>query len=263
MGPRVLPSENVPRVGMDLDARSRDLRGMLLPGTVEDIVRALDENPELREALRARILSSELPDLHEKLAVLANRVEPMAEQLAAQTTRLNQLAERVDALAMRMASLDERFERNDRRLDRIEDALGVLKGAHARKVAERDVGLIARSLGLRERRVLSATDLFDLAAEAGADMNSGAMQSYLQADLVFEAADAQGETYYVAVEVSYTANGGDTGRALRNSVFLIRFTGCPCQPVVASLHVDDCVSDLLKSGRIVWYRIPREALEAA
>ena len=189
----------------------------------------------MRAAVRDRILPRDLLDLREKLAVLADGA----------------------------ARIDERFERNDRRLDRMEDALGVLMGAHARSVAERDVGLIARSLGLRDRRVLSAADLFDLAAGAGADMSSSTVQSYVQADLVFEAADARGETCYAAVEVSYTANGADTGRALRNSVFTIRFTGCPCQPVVASLHVDDCVSDLVKSGRIVWYRIPREALEAA
>lgn len=198
------------------------------PRTVDDIVRALDEEPELREALRDRILPRELLELHEKLALLADRVEPLAE-----------------------------------RLDRMEEALEVLKGAHARNVAERDVGLIARSLGLRDPRVLSAADLFDLAAGAGADMSSSTVQSYVQADLVFEAADAGGETCYAAVEVSYTANGADTGRALRNSVFLIRFTGCPCQPVVASLHVDDCVSDLVKSGRILWYRMAREAPEAA
>ena len=205
------------------------------PRTVDDIVRALDENPELREALGDRILPPELLDLRRKLADLADRVE----------------------------RLGERSTRNDRRLDRMEDALGVLRAALARDVAERNVGLIARSLGLRERRVLGTADLFDLAAGAGADMNSSAVQSYVQADLVFEAADARGDTCYAAVEVSYTANGEDTGRALRNSVFLIRFTGCPCQPVVASLHVDDCVSDLVRSGRILWYRMPRGALEAA
>ena len=205
------------------------------PPTTDDIVRALDESPELREAVRDRILPRQLLDLHEKLAVLADRA----------------------------ARIDERSERNARRLDRMENALAVLTGAHARNVAERDVGLIARSLGLRDRRVLSAADLFDLAAGAGADTSSSTIRSYVQADLVFEAADGQGETCYVAVEASYTANGADTGRALRNSVFTIRFTGCPCQPVVASLHVDDCVSDLVKSGRILWYRMPREALEAA
>ena len=66
--------------------------------TVDELVRALDENPELHEAVRDRILSPELVDLHEKLAVLANRVEPTAEQMAVQTGRMNRLAERVDAL---------------------------------------------------------------------------------------------------------------------------------------------------------------------
>lgn len=150
----------------------------------------------------------------------------------------------------------------NRQFQSIRDDLGVLKGAHARNAAERNLGLIARSMGLRQRRVLDGGELFDLASAAGADMSDDAIQSYVQADLVFEAENGQGATEYVAVEVSYTANGRDTARAMRNAGFLNRFTGTACRPAVASLRIDERIAELVESGRIAWYRMPRRVLES-
>jgi len=150
----------------------------------------------------------------------------------------------------------------NRQFQSIRDDLGVLKGAHARNAAERNLGLIARSMGLRQRRVLDGGELFDLASAAGADMSDDAIRSYVQADLVFEAENEQGATEYVAVEVSYTANGRDTARAMRNAGFLSRFTGSACRPAVASLRIDERIVELVESGRIAWYRLPRRVLES-
>ena len=150
----------------------------------------------------------------------------------------------------------------NRQFQSIRDDLGVLKGAHARNAAERNLGLIARSMGLRQRRVLDGGELFDLASAAGADMSDDAIRSYVQADLVFEAENGQGATEYVAVEVSYTANGRDTARAMRNAGFLNRFTGTACRPAVASLRIDERIAELVESGRIAWYRMPRRVLES-
>ena len=150
----------------------------------------------------------------------------------------------------------------NRQFQSIRDDLGVLKGAHARNAAERNLGLIARSMGLRQRRVLDGGELFDLASAAGADMSDDAIRSYVQADLVFEAENEQGATEYVAVEVSYTANGRDTARAMRNAGFLSRFTGSACRPAVASLRIDERIVELVESGRIAWYRMPRRVLES-
>ena len=161
------------------------------------------------------------------------------------------------------AEMNDFVAATNRQFKSIRDDLGVLKGAHARNAAERNLGLIARSMGLRRRRVLDGEQLFDLAGEAGADMSDGAIQSYLQADLVFEAENDRGETVYAVLEVSYTANGRDTTRALRNAELVSRFTGAACRPVVASLRVDDRIAELIESGRVTWYRLPRRALEAA
>ena len=235
--------------------------------TIEDLVRVLDEHPEWRDALRSRLLSRELLEMP---AQLAGFIAATREQFAAIDKRFTAIDERFTAIDERFTAIDERFTAIDRQFaaaaaerQSMRDDIGILKGAHARDVAERRVGLIARSLGLRDRRLLGGADLFDLARNAGAAMHSSEIQSYVEADLVFEAEDDRGGIQYVAVEVSYTANGRDTSRAMRNAALITRFTERPCRPVVASLRIDDRIADAIEAGRLSWYRLPAEAMQAA
>ena len=212
---------------------------MIRMDTIEDLVRVLDDHPEWLEAVRARLLSRELLELPSRFSNFVEKTERFVEEMNRFVAATN------------------------RQFQSIRDDLGVLKGAHARNAAERNLGLIARSMGLRQRRVLDGGELFDLARAAGADVRDDAIESYVQADLVFEAENEQGAVEYVAVEVSYTANGRDTARALRNAGFLTRFTGSPCRPVVASLRIDERIAELVESGRVAWHRLPRKVLESA
>ena len=203
-------------------------------------------------------------------AQLAGFIAATREQFAAIDKRFTAIDERFTAIDERFTAIDERFTAIDRQFaaaaaerQSMRDDIGILKGAHARDVAERRVGLIARSLGLRDRRLLGGADLFDLARNAGAAMHSSEIQSYVEADLVFEAEDDRGGIQYVAVEVSYTANGRDTSRAMRNAALITRFTERPCRPVVASLRIDDRIADAIEAGRLSWYRLPAEAMQAA
>ncbi len=230
---------------------------MIRIDTIEDLVRVLDDHPDWLEAVRTRLLSREVLELPSQVADLVAGTKAFR---AETKTEIAELKTDVARLKTDVAELKTYMNRQFRS---IRDDLGVLKGAHARNVAERNLGLIARSMGLRQRRVLDGGELFDLASAAGADMNDDAVRSYVQADVVFEAENAQGETEYVAVEVSYSANGRDTARAMRNAGFLTRFTGSVCRPAVASVHVDDRIAALIESGRVAWYRMPRRALEAA
>ena len=77
-----------------------------------------------------------------------------------------------------------------------------------------------------------------------------------------EATDRAGETCYLAVEVSFTANGRDTTRAVRNAGFLSRFTGRRCRAVVAGLHRDNRIQTSIESGAVSWYQLDPQALEA-
>ena len=303
---------------------------MIRIDTIEDLVRVLDDHPDWREAVRARLLSRELLELpsrfsdsvaetkafreevttfvaetkafvaetkafrkemttfvaemkafreemttfvaetkafREEMTVFVAETKAFREEMTVFVAETKAFREEMTTFVAETkafkAEMHDFVAATNRQFKSIRDDLGVLKGAHARNAAERALGLIARSMGLRRRRVLDGEQLFDLAREGGADMGDGAIESYLQADLVFEAEDDRGKTVYVALEVSYTANGRDTARAMRNAALVARFTGFGCRAAVASLRIDDRIAELVESGRIAWYRLPRRALEAA
>ena len=240
---------------------------MIRIDTIEDLVRVLDDHPDWREAVRVRLLSRELLDLPSRFSDFVAETKAFHEEMTAFVAETKAFRKETTAFVAETkafkAEMHDFVAATNRQFKSIRDDLGVLKGAHARNAAERNLGLIARSMGLRRRRVLDGEQLFDLASEAGADMDDGAIQSYLQADLVFEAENDRGVTVYVALEVSCTANGRDTSRALRNAELVARFTGSGCRAAVASLRVDDRIAELVESGRVAWYRLPRRALEAA
>ena len=156
-------------------------------------------------------------------AQLASFIAATREQFEVIDKRLEAVDRQFEAVDRRFEAIDRQFEAAAAERQAMRDDIGILKGAHARDVAERRVGLIARSLGLRDRRLLNGADLFDLARNAGAAMHSNEIESTVEADLVFEAEDERGGIQYVAVEVSYTANGRDTSRAMRNAALITRF----------------------------------------
>ncbi len=82
------------------------------------------------------------------------------------------------------------------------------------------------------------------------------------ADLIMEAAAKDGEICYIAVEISYTANGRDTTRAIRNAEYMTRFTGKRSFAVVSGLHRDDRIQDSIESGEVFWHQLTAEELNA-
>ena len=86
--------------------------------------------------------------------------------------------------------------------------------------------------------------------------------SFHRADLVMRATDAAGELHYIAVEASFTVNGRDSRRALRNAEYLARFTGRPAVSAVAGVRADYDIHPLVEAGRLHWYEVPSEAVEA-
>ena len=214
--------------------------------TVEDLVRILDEHPHWLEALRARLLTRELIELPEKFAAF------------------------VEATNRRFEQIDRRFERVEQRLDTLEadvkglrDDMGILKGAHARNVAIEDAAAIARDLGLRRTRTLSRDELWDLTETADTtDIPPNDLRSFRRADLIMEATDPAGAPCYIAVEISFTANGRDTTRAVRNAEFLTRFTGQPAHAVIAGLRQDNRIQPDIDSGAVCWHQLDPTDLEA-
>ena len=201
-------------------------------GTIEDLVRVLDDNPEWLEALRARLLTRELLEMPSVLA-----------QFAAET--------------------DRRFAGVNRSIRRLEDNVAILKGAHARNVAQRDYGWMTRSMGLQPMRLLPVDEVDELALklrETGVSRSD--LESFRKADMIVEAADAGGETVYVAVEVSFTVDERDTGRAIRNARYLTRVTGKPARAAVIGSTLDDRIRALIASGEVYWHPFSDKDMQA-
>ena len=277
--------------------------------TMEDLIQVLDEHPEWLETLRARLLTRELLELPNSLAMFAAEMREFKAQVdrfvAATNSRFDGVDARFDGVDARLDKVDARFDGVDARFDgvdarfdgvdarldkvdarfdgvdarfdgvdarldghdamfkRITDDLGQLKGAHARNAALENAAIIARDLGLRRTKSLSQEELLDLIdASDTAGITVDDLRSFRVADLIMEAAAEDGEICYVAVEISYTANGRDTKRAIRNAEFMTRFTGKRSFAVVSGLNRDDRIQDSIESGEVFWHQLTAAQLDA-
>ena len=160
--------------------------------TFEDILDAMERDPALRDTLRRHILTDELLQMPVRL-----------EQFITEQKAFN--------------------SNNLARLDRMEGDSGTLKGHWARNTTVSDAAGIAQDMGLEFVRTLTASDLMGL---AGDQLGQDTGRSFRGADLVIEAT-RDGALQYVVLEVSYTADHRDSGRAIRNAGLLTQFTGRP------------------------------------
>ena len=215
--------------------------------TVEELIQILDDNPELLEALRARILTEELLNL------------PQAH------------AEFVAEMRGFVAKMNDFVETSDRNFQRLSNDFGNFRGAFAETAVEKNSIVIvmdlseATGLGLDEltARNLKQKDLVAVARRSGdtSDLSRGELRSFYQSDLVIEANDVNGETHYIAVEASYTCNGRDTTRAISHARLLKRFTGLPAHPVVAGVRRDIGIEPDIEDGKVFWHQIDEDQLK--
>ena len=232
---------------------------MAVINTMEDLIRLLDENPKWVEALRVRLLTRELIELPEKFAEFVKVTNERFDKLEGKHDKLER---RFDKLEKRFDELETRFDRLEAQVKSLQDDVGMLTGAHARSAAIRDASSIAREMNFYRTKNLSQDDLWVLIDRADTvDIPKNALRSFRHADLIMEATDQDGETCYIAVEISFTVNGRDTTRALRNAEFLTRFTGKPAHAAVVGLRRDDRIHDLIKRGEVFWYQLDPEIMD--
>ena len=263
--------------------------------TIEDLIRILDDHPEWTDALRARLLTRELVELPEKftqfVAEVNRFVEATNRRFDALEDRVTSIQEDVDTLKEDVGTLKEDVGtlkedvstlkedvstlKEDSvilkedvgtlkiRVKSIQDDLGPLKGSHARDAALREASIIAEDMGFQRTKTLTQDDLGVLLARTDTSgIPTNELRSFRRADLVIEATDQNGATCYIAVEISFTVNGRDTTRALRNAEFLTKFTGDRSYPAVAGLRRDDRIHGLIESGEVFWYQLDAEVLDA-
>ena len=221
--------------------------------TIEDLLKLLDENPQWVEALRARLLTRELIDLPEKFAKFVEETN----------RRFEELNQRMDRFDQRMDKFDQRMDGFESDLKSLRDSVGILRGAHARNVVVEDAATIAREMGLLRTKTLNREDLWDITDSADTTgIPPNELRSFRRADLIMEATDQDQKPCYIAVEISFTANGRDTTRAIRNAGFLKRFTGKPAYAAIAGLYRDDRIQGIIESEEVFWYQLGPEHLES-
>ena len=229
---------------------------------IEDLMRILDENPQWVEALRARLLTRELLELPEKFAELSQTVAELSQKFVELSQTVAELSQTVAELVATVRELADELRATNRRLDRLQDDVGWLKGRIIYDIVRGDAALIADEMGFVLEKALVRADLMELTrGQDVSDLSRGTLQSFHRADLMMRVADAEGGQRYIAVEASFTVNGRDSRRALRNAELMTRFTGQPAMAAVAGVRYDWDLKNQIEFEQLHWYEIPSEDLE--
>ena len=237
--------------------------------SLDDFLQALDANPSWREAVRARILGEELLQLPTRFDVFMERQLQFNERIEGFIEEQKGFNERMETFVEQQTQFNEQQtqfnERADARMNRIESDISVVKGGHARTRVADFTEIIAANLDLDFVGTLTPRRLHEIARNITdpSAANPDQRDSFINADLVIEGADGDGQTVYIAVETSWTADRRDSGRARRNARYLTDATGHRAIAAVASVRNDNEVTELISRGEVHWHRIPDRDLEPA
>ncbi len=240
--------------------------------TIEDLVRIIEEQPAWLDRIRNLIFTEELIRLPSRVDGLTNRVDGLTNDVRELKSDFGEFAEKTDKrlsnleqgqteLINRVGALEGGQARLTSRVDRLTDDVGTLKGLGAVSATDRRYKAVAVELGYRTSQLLEAEELYQIASSpAVQDMDRDALRSFRAADLVIEAEGVDGVKHYIVVEVSYTVNGRDTQRAVRNAEILYRATGVGATAVVSGYAIDDSVREEIESGAVYWFQLEAKDL---
>ena len=209
--------------------------------SLDDFLKALDDNPTWRDAVRARILGEDVLQLPAKFDAFVEEQRGFNEEM------------RGFVKDQRAINEEQRtWNRNaTARFDRMEGDISTIKDFYANSQPVRDARGICGDLGLEFVRILSVEDLMRM---AGNSLPRDVNRSFRNADLVIETTDGT-ETSYIVMEISYTADRRDTNRAIRNAELITRFTGKYALASIGSARNTHEVTELIESGGIYWYPV--------
>jgi len=205
------------------------------------------------EVLRARILTKELLELPERQAAFEGEMRTFVAETQAFVAEMRAFVTEMRAF---VEATNRRLDNIDSRLDRMEGDNASLKGFGPEYRAGIEIVNIVEHVGKTWTRTLSRDEI--VAFERAANIQGiprAHLLSYRAADIIVEATEEDGETCYVVVEVSFTANGRDTTRATRSAGLLSRFTGINAHPVIAGFRTDNATQELIDDGQIHFYEL--------
>ena len=149
------------------------------------------------------------------------------------------------------------------KVDGLRDGIALVKGGYARNAMCQNLSRIPDEFGLEFiSEVLQAAIIrFSKVATAQGEAINKA-ESFRNADMVINVRDANGQPGYVALEASFTVNGNEVRRAVRNAVYLHQCTGLPCYASVAGVGVLPDAQSAIDNGQVWFYRIPARELQS-
>ena len=234
---------------------------------IEEILNAIRNNPEVREAIRRELLTPELLELPERFATFATETSRRLKNLEQGQTELRQgqteLREDLEELRQGQAELERKHDDLTLIVMGIREDLRPLKAAHARNAMKDNALEITLPHNCLPSKELTKLDLYQMMRDnSPADISRSDQESFRNADLIIQAEHEEtGETHYFAVEASFTGGAGDIRRAVRNAGYLSRFTGSPAHAVVACVSVIPEAESAFTQAGCERYQIPQRLLE--
>ena len=201
------------------------------------------------------------PPTIESLAKNQHRIIDVVEALSDGVATLTGV---VTTISDGQKQLNAKLDSTNKKLDGLMDDIGLVKGGHARNETIRNASLIAHRLGyqlISELRQEALIGFGELAKADGVPGNDA--ESFAKADLVMIAQDANKQPGYIAVEVSFTINGNDVRRAVRNADYLRKYTGIQAHPAVAGVDILPDAKRQVDAGKVHWYEIPKRDIQPA
>jgi hypothetical protein len=228
---------------------------------IQDLVRIIEDRPEWRRELQRVLLTEELrgtPDLiSENAKIIGENAKLIGENAKAidrlEITTSTDCAENAKLIGENAKAID-RLEITTTRLTRMTGVnsghIGDMRGLFASQKVVREAAIVADRMGMRVVRTLEPQDVIDIwnvgKAEGLTDgISKDYEDSFKNADLIIEAQSNDRAPHFIAVEISYTADGRDTERAIRNAEYITKFTGTPTYAAVAGIFKDNRIDEVL------------------
>ena len=236
----------------------------------DDILRAMEQDPALRDAMRRHILTEELLQLPAQVT----RLETSVDRLETSVDRLetwNRLETRMDNLEAGQEELKGRMDKLEDGQSRLEAGQEELKGrvstmagrlgaivgsdyeARSLRVAPRKLRQV---MGIRNATLILAarqTPLKDILPVLDRAMTSGKIteaeaEDLENVDLAFTGEDPSGNTVQAAIEASITISLEDIRRAIRRAEILERATMVPSRAAVIGENISQ--EDQTEAGNL-------------
>lgn len=226
--------------------------------TFDDILAAMDRDPQLLEAVRERVLDAEIRRLpasvQELREMIAELRQMLRDYIAATNERLARLEAGQAELRAGQARIEERQDRADADIKEIKNDMSDIKGQLVPLHARRMVGRIADVTQSRRPRWMENTDIIDISDDADtSDVPPNELESFRAIDLAMRAVAKNvpgNPEQYIVIECTGTITRNDVTRAARNAEYMTRFTGKPSQAVVIGYSIPDAIAEMARERAV-------------